>query len=135
MDFKYSQNYGFGDPNTTLLTLAAAPSDTAYWSLKATTNGWVQIDLGEMKNIYSIVIRARQNYCRYTLLSCYVQLLKDSANSYAVAYRSDNFADPLGSTTPHAWDNINHTPYPGYSSYTMYPPNTTAIGAGPNLAE
>ena len=112
-----------------LANLAALPSDTNYWSLKATTNGWVQIDLGELKNIYSIVIRARQNYGRYTLVGCKVQLIKDST----ISYDNDLFTHPTGSTVPHAWD--GKTSYAGYSSYTLYPPNTIAIGSGPNFAQ
>ena len=102
----------------------ASPDGTAnslmYITLNAAENAYVEIDIGSMQPIYSIVITARLDLVQYALVGCFVQIWNNTKTIY---WQSDYFADPNGYT-------LQKSSYPAFKKYKIYPPSTAVVGEG-----
>ena len=106
--------------------LFSTSTEKKYFGTTAQKNQIVQIDLGVMSPVYSIVISACPDCCNYSLLGCTLQLIDDAS---MIVWESAPFQDVNSNTVPSVYDGV--TVHDGYNLYTVYPPNTTSIGLLP----
>jgi hypothetical protein len=109
--------------------LYGTSTTNTYFGTTAQKNQIVQVDLGVMSPVYSIVISARPDCCSYSLLGCTLQLIDDKS---MIVWESAPFQDVHSNTVTSVYDGV--TVHDGYNMYTVYPPNTTSIGLLPTLA-
>ena len=108
--------------------LYGTSTTNTYFGTTAQKNQIVQVDLGVMSPVYSVVISARPDCCSYSLLGCTLQLIDDKS---IIVWESAPFQDVHSNTLTSVYDGV--TVHDGYNMYTVYPPNTTSIGLLPTV--
>ena len=98
-------------------------NDATFVHTSCNDAAWIQIDLGKVIPIYSIILTNRKDCCQGRTTGLSLSILDDSQK---VVYTADPLKDQSGSSTP--TENNNGGPF---MVYTWTLPNKTAVGSQP----